>query len=248
MAIDGENVFPTLYKRNLINPLNFIKTVTPYGLTAISQMDDLTKDFPATSHKIQITGKAAVSQDPKMDDSLKIPADLLVKDEPAIYDNHVSLNVFLTVDDKFQFKMVVTPCYTMDTFIGNTPAGSKFAQDSLYIAHIKLGHTLNQQRYNNALIQNSDSTWRLCNFMFAPQLEWTVYMPPSRGAEGQTEPVRLAYYNVQTFGGKECNLYKYLTTTEKMNQTVASLHDNKSPEFLNDFNVGLSPVFGFLAN
>lgn len=175
---DPAMIMTEMYKEIIPSPLCFVNNVRPFGITSISTMEGFKKHSPAVITPVQISGMLQCNHDHLLDDTLRIPHSLFVLgDEEVTIREHIRLNVFVTVDENYKIKVVLTKHNTLRTWLTHTHQGDKFVEDcqvKKYLAYIKLGYTHDRRSVKDVICQDMFGYWRLFNFIFDPELHWTI--------------------------------------------------------------------------
>ena len=164
-----------IYFQRFPTPMCFIENVKPFGVTAISCLEDYKKFSPVTAMPTQIQGMLGHSNDPSNDDTFKISDHLIVVDTDLKTWDQTRLNVFLTLNDQYIFKIVITKRYELKDWLDTQEGDALLMEGSVrYIAYIRLGYTHDRQQEKRQLYQNSQQLWCLKNLVFNPEQEWSL--------------------------------------------------------------------------
>ena len=171
---DPSMIMTNMYKKVFKYPLNFVHNVRPFGITASASK---ASSPMALRTPVIIDGMLSSNyEDESLDDTLKINARMLVLgDERSSLGEQVRLNVYLTVDNSFVIRLVLTKYFSFKKWLLETPQGQKFKGKSSYIAWIKIGHTHDRRSDKTVLCQNNKGYWCVENFIFSPGIDWTIY-------------------------------------------------------------------------
>ena len=115
------------------------------------------------------------SSNPLNDDTLKISDQLIVIDTDIRLWDPTRLNLFLTLNDQYILKIMITKRYDLKDWLNTLEGDTLLMEGSIrYLAYIRLGYTHDRQQAKRQLHQNSQHLWCLENFIFKPEREWSL--------------------------------------------------------------------------